>query len=215
MEFTKEFPDVNETLSAVETEEVKTPAFINVQTGWDDIQKFMMTGDINQDYILRGMKIRIKDEDCYRIKEVEPVVYQLYEQYEEYADSAAMGAKRPVFGPGSFVGVEDVFTVDQKAFKKNGEIVLKFSDGFSETDLSQEHPNLFKVDFVIADASDNFSDNDEIKSGFIWNSISRANNNAPNTSLYQSISQVLREPRMNPKRDRKVLYTVYIQMLPF
>ncbi len=215
MEFTREFPDVNETLSAVETEEVKTPAFINVQTGWDDIQKFMMTGDIDQDYILRGMKIRIKDEDCYRIKEVEPVVYQLYEQYEEYADSAAMGAKRPVFGPGSFVGVEDVFTVDQKAFKKNGEIVLKFSDGFSETDLSQEHPNLFKVDFVIADASDNFSDNDEIKSGFIWNSISRANNNAPNTSLYQSISQVLREPRMNPKRDRKVLYTVYIQMLPF
>lgn len=215
MEFTKKFPEVNPALSAIETPEVKDHVFIDVQLAWDDIEKYLRTGDIDQDYILRGMSIQTKDEDCYRIKEIEPVVYQLYDQYVQYADSAAVEGHLPVFDKDEFEGVEEVFAIDKKAFKKNGEVILKLSDDFSFSDLSQEHDNLFKVDFVIVDAEDNFSNNEEINSGFMWNSISRANNNAKNTSLYQSISQVLREPKMNPKRDRKVIYTVYIKMLPY
>ena len=214
MKFSKNFPDVNPTLSATETP-VKNCVFVDAQLKWDDMEKFMTLGDLDQDYILRGMFLDVKDEDCYRIKEVEPVVYQLYDQFAEYSDSASVDAKRPVFNATDFEKVEDVFAIDKKAFQKNGEIVLKLCDDFSYSELAQDHDNLFKIDFVIVDAQDNFSDNEDINTGFVWNSIARSNNNAKNTSLYQSISQVLREPKMNPKKDRKVIYTVYLKTLPY
>lgn len=214
LSFSKKFPDINPTLSAIESP-VKNSVFIDVQLGWDDIQKYMMTGDLEQDYILRGMKLDIKKEDCYRIKEVEPVVYQLYKPYAEYADSASIKTNRPKFEKDDFEEVDDLFEIDSKAFKKNNEIVLKFDSGFDYKELSSNHENLFKIDFVVEDAEDNFSGNDEISCGFIWNSISKAQNHDKNTSLYQSISQVLREPRMNPKKEHKVIYTVYVKTPAF
>ena len=214
MSFSKDFPKVNPTLSAIESP-VKNSVFVDVQLSWDDIQQYMMTGDLDQDYILRGMFLNVKNEDCYRIKEIEPVVYQLYPQYAEYADSAMINAKRPKFDKEDFEVADNIFEIDNKAFKKNGELALKLSKNFDFSELSSEHNNLFKVDFAIEDAEDNFSDNEEIFSGFIWNSISKAQNHAKNTSLYQSVTQVLREPKMNPKKDHKVVYTIYINTPAF
>ena len=211
VEFSRDYPEINPTLSAVEHEEVEDCTLIDIQFPWKDMLEYMRTKDIEQDYFLRGIRLKNNDSDCYRIKEVVPVVYQLYDPYVEYADSLAVDGALPRFAKGAFKQVRDVFAVDRDALARDGEIILKIYDDFSERDLSFEHDNLFKIDFVVTDAKENFSDNDVLRNAFIWNSISKSNNHAPNTSLYQSIALVLREPRMNPKYDQKVVYSVYVK----
>ena len=105
-----------------------------------------------------------------------------------------------------------MFSIDEDLFEETGEIVLCIDEDFDGIGdaLSTETPNLLKVDFVITEASDNFSDKEEFNAAFKWNSISAAQGYAPNTSIYESISQVIKDPYFNPARNESVIYTVYI-----
>ena len=212
--FSKKFPVINPTLSATETP-VKNNVFIDTALEWDDILKYMRTEDIDEDYFLRGLSVNNLSEECFAIKKIKAVVYQLYDQYQEFSDSVAIGGHLPQFKPDEFEELENIFEIDDKLLKKKGEIAIKIHEDFDGEDLSTEHNNLLKVDLVIDEADDNFSDNSDMKDGFIWNSISAANNHAPNTSLYQSISQVLRDPKMNPEKSHKPFFTFYIQTPKF
>lgn len=178
----------------------------SIDVAWSDMENLL--SDEN-DYILRGLKVDTKKEDAYKVKEVKPVVYQLYEPYNEYVDSLSLSEKRIRADVSSLPELDDVFELDEKVFEKTGEIVLKLDDEYFDA-LSSEHENILRVDFVVDEAVDNFTRNEELNCGFKWTSIARSNGNALNTSIYQSISQVVSEPSMNPARNKKVIATIYL-----
>ena len=180
---------------------------------WKDMYRYLMGGDIDQTYVLRGLFVDNTESDSYKIEEVKPVVYQISEEYQAYCDSVYMEKMPKVVRKLS--KVEDVFEIDDEIFEETGEIVLKLDDDFDGVGntLSYDHPNLLRVDFVVSEAEDNFSDNSSLNSAFKWQSISAANGHAENTSIYQSISLVLKDPDMNPEKREVVLYTVYLSTM--
>ena len=204
------YPVINATVSP--SENTKIDNGVDVQeyyTSWSDMTKFMTDGDIDYTYILRGLYVNNNEANSYKITKVKPVVYQLYPEYEAFCTSKAMGEALPKAN--KFKKVKDVFEIDEDIFEETGEIVLKLKSGFDGAgDLSYDHPNLLKVDFVVTDAENNFTHNYDLNSAFKWKSISAAQGHAENTSLYESISLVLQNPKLNPKKRDVVLYTVYI-----
>ena len=205
------YPVINATVSPSE-ENTKIENGIDVQeyyTKWKDMTNYMTEGDINQTYILRGLYVNNEESSSYKITKIKPVVYQLYPEYEAFCNSKYLGEELPKAG--KFKQVKNVFEIDEDIFEETGEIVLKLKEGFDGAgDLSYDHPNLLKVDFVVTDAENNFTRNEDVNSAFIWKSISAAQNHSENTSLYESISLVLQNPKLNPKKREVVLYTVYI-----
>ncbi len=208
----KDYPDINEAVSPVK-DNCKMAAGFELQEygmGWSDIKDFLDTDDISLGYVTRGLFVEKSESDCYRITELKPVVYQVYDAYQEYCDSTYAEGSIPSFR--KLRKVEDVFEIDEDIFEETGEIVLKLDDDFDGVGdaLSSETPNLLKVDFVIDEAEDNFSGNEELNAAYKWNSISAAQGHSMNTSVYESIAQVIRDPQMNPSGKGKVIYTIYI-----
>lgn len=206
--------DINESLSPVEDNCSVYPTF-EIQeyaVQWKDIKKFLATGSLKERYITRGIFVDLSDFDGYEIEEIEPVVYLFAEDYQEYVDSVSVSAKVTPHVK-KLVQVKDVFAIDKRSFEDDGEIVLtldKNFDGVGYT-LSSDWPNLLKVDFVVTKVSDNFSSNDDLNSAFQWRSISSAQGGAMNTSILESISQVLKDPDMSPvDKESAVLYTIYL-----
>ena len=77
--------------------------------------------------------------------------------------------------------------------------------------LADGNPNLLKVDFVVTDAEENLSGNDEMASVFRWQSIQSINEGRFNTSFYESIRQALINDGVNPRnRKNNVIYTIYL-----
>lgn len=210
----KDYPDMNLAVSPM-GENCVCNTLLEVQEwgiSWKDAYKWLGDQDMDIDdrYLFRGLFVDRFVSDCYKIEEVEPVVYQLYDAYQEFCDSTYMEGRLPVAG--KLKEIKDVFSIDEDIFEETGEIVLCIDEDFDGIGdaLSTETPNLLKVDFVITEASDNFSDKDEFNAAFKWNSISAAQGYAPNTSVYESISQVIKDPYFNPARNEAVIYTVYI-----
>ena len=205
-----EYPIINSAVSP--SENTKIDKGIDIQeyyTKWSDMAKYMTDGDIDQTYILRGLYVKNNEANSYKIEEIKPVVYQLYPEYETYCNSKALGEALPKAK--KYKKVDDVFEIDEDIFEETGEIVLKLEDDFDGVGgLSFEHPNLLRVDFVVTEAKNNFTRNDDLNYAFKWKSISAAQGHAENTSLYESISLVLQNPKLNPKKREMVLYTVYI-----
>ena len=204
------YPVINEALSPSENTKIENG--IDIQEyylSWKDMTKYLTEGDINYTYILRGLYIDNSEANSYKIEDITPVVYQLYPAYEEYCNCMAIGDSLPK--PKKFKKVENVFEIDEDIFEETGEIVLKLEDNFDGAgDLSFDHPNLLKIDFVVTDAENNFTNNEDLNYAFKWKSISAAQGHAENTSLYESISQVLQSPKFNPKKREVILYTVYL-----
>lgn len=202
------YPVINATVSPSENTKIENG--IDVQeyyTKWSDMAKYMTEGDIDQTYILRGLYVNNEESSSYKITKIKPVVYQLYPEYEAFCNSKYLGEELPKAG--KFKQVKNVFEIDEDIFEETGEIVLKLKEGFDGAgDLSYDHPNLLKVDFVVTDAENNFTRNEDVNLAFRWESISK--DCLENTSLYESISQVLQSPKLNPKKREVVLYTVYI-----
>ncbi len=176
---------------------------------WDDMAAYLKEGDIEDTYILRGLFVDNSEANSYKMEEITPVVYQLYPEYQAYYDSFTLGTALPKAK--EFKELKELFVIDEDIFEETGEIVMKLHpdfDGYG--DLSAEHPNLLKVDFVITEAENNFTKNEDLSEAFTWNSISAANGHAKNTSLYESISQILKSSKNNPAKRKVVLYTVYI-----
>ena len=204
------YPIINDAVSASENTKVQDGIdFQEYYLSWSDMQSYLTEGDIEYTYILRGLYIDNKVSHSYKIEEITPRVYQLYPEYEKYYNSKLVGeATQPKAG--KFKLVKDVFEIDEDTFEETGEIVLKLKSGFDGGDLSYEHPNLLRVDFVVTEAKNNFTRNSDVNEAFIWKSISAAQGHADNTSLYESISQVLHDPKMNPERREVVLYSLYL-----
>lgn len=208
----KDYPDINPSLSPVE-DNCKAVEGFEMQEygmGWSDIKDFLEGEDLDVRYVFRGLFVDRTESDCYKITEIKPVVYQVYNAYQEYADSVYAEGRIPSLG--RLKEVRDVFEIDEDIFEQTGEIVLCLDDDFDGVGnrLSDETPNLLKVDFVIDEAEDNFTSNPALCDAYKWNSISAAQNHALNTSIYESISQVIKDPQMNPQGKGKIIYTVYI-----
>lgn len=212
MKFIKDYPNINESLSPV-SDKCQATAGFEVQEygmGWKDIRSFLDGEDVDIRYVFRGLFVDRSESDCYRIDEVKPVVYQIYDAYKEFCDSTYAEGRLPKIE--KLRQVKDVFEVDEEIFEETGEIVLcldKNFDGVGDA-LSNEVPNLLKVDFVVEEAEDNFSSNEELCAAYKWNSISAAHANAQNTSIFESISQVIKDPQMNPETRHRVIYTIYM-----
>lgn len=204
------YPVINATVSPSENTNIENGIdFHEYYTKWSDMAKYMTEGDIDQTYILRGLYVNNEMSSSYKITKIKPVVYQLYPEYEAFCNSKYLGEELPKVK--KFKKVKNVFEIDEDIFEETGEIVLKLKEGFDGAgDLSYDHPNLLKVDFVVTDAENNFTRNEDVNSAFRWKSISAAQKHSENTSLYESISQVLQNPKLNPKKRDVVLYTVYI-----
>ena len=210
----KDYPDMNLAVSPMR-ENCVCNTLLEVQEwgiSWKDMYSWLGDQDMSIDdrYLFRGLFVDRFVSDCYKIEEVEPVVYQVYDAYQEFCDSTYTEGSLPVAG--RLKEIKDVFSIDEDLFEETGEIVLCIDEDFDGIGdaLSTETPNLLKVDFVITEASDNFSDKEEFNAAFKWNSISAAQGYAPNTSIYESISQVIKDPYFNPARNEAVIYTVYI-----
>lgn len=208
--FSKSYPEINPSLSAV-PDNCTAISGVEVQEygiGWKDIKNFLDGDDIDIRYVFRGLFLDRKDSDCFRIKEVKPVVYSVYEQYQNFCDSSYTGGCVPPLK--KLTQVKGVFEIDEDIFEETGEIVLCIDDDFDGVGnaLSADMPNLLKVDFVVDEVENNFSGNEELCNSFKWNSISSAQNYAQNTSVYESINQVIQDPLMNPAG--KVIYSLYI-----
>lgn len=206
--------DINESLSPVEDNCTIYPTY-EIQeyaVSWKDIKSYLATGSLKERYLTRGIFVNLSEADGYKIEEIEPVVYLIAEDYQEYVDSAAVSAKAMPRAKKS-TQVKDVFSIDKHSFEDDGEIVLtldKDFDGVGNT-LSSDWPNLLRVDFVVTKVSDNFSSNEELNSAFQWRSISSAQGGAMNTSILESVSQVLKDPDMSPvDKETAVLYTIYL-----
>ena len=208
----KDYPDMNLAVSPMR-ENCVCNNLLEVQEwgiSWKDMYSWLGDQDMSIDdrYLFRGLFVDRFVSDCYKIEEVEPVVYQVYDAYKEFCDSTYTEGSLPVAG--RLKEIKDVFSIDEDLFEETGEIVLCIDEDFDGDALSTETPNLLKVDFVITEASDNFSDKEEFNAAFKWNSISAAQGYAPNTSIYESISQVIKDPYFNPARNEAVIYTLYI-----
>lgn len=208
----KDYPDMNLAVSPMR-ENCVCNNLLEVQEwgiSWKDMYSWLGDQDMSIDdrYLFRGLFVDRFVSDCYKIEEVEPVVYQVYDAYQEFCDSTYTEGSLPVAG--RLKEIKDVFSIDEDLFEETGEIVLCIDEDFDGDALSTETPNLLKVDFVITEASDNFSDKEEFNAAFKWNSISAAQGYAPNTSIYESISQVIKDPYFNPARNEAVIYTLYI-----
>lgn len=208
----KDYPIINGPLSPM-AEHCICNSLLELQAWglpWKDVRKMLGNHDmgIEHCFLFRGLFVDRFASDCYKIEEIEPVVYQVYDEYMKYCDTTSI----EVPTVGSLKEVKGVFEIDEDIFEETGEIVLCVDEDFYEKsgELSTQTPNLLKVDFVITEASDNFSDKDEFNAAFKWNSISAAQGHAPNTSIYESISQVIKDPYFNPARNEAVIYTVYI-----
>ena len=206
----EDYPVINEAVSPSENTRIEDGLDIQeYYLAWSDMAKYLTDGDIDYTYILRGLYVNNSDFNSYKIEEIKPVVYQLYPAYEEYCNSKNLGetpskAKK-------FKRVDDVFEVDEDIFEETGEIVLKLDSDFDGAgDLSYDYPNLLRIDFVVTEAENNFTQNEDLNSAFRWKSISAAQGHAENTSLYESISLVLEKPQFNPQKRGVVLYTVYL-----
>ena len=213
VKFIKEYPDINPALSPVPENCSKT-AVLDLQeygVDWGDTYSFLDKDyNIKDRYVFRGLFVDRLASDCYRINEIKPRVYQLYDAYKEYCDSVVVEGALPKMP--RLKEVKDVFDIDEDLFEETGEIVLCLDRDFDGVgnELSSETPNLLKVDFVITEASDNFSNNSDLNNNYKWKSISSAQGHAENTSIYESISQVIKGPEMNPSKNEAVIYTVYL-----
>lgn len=211
--FAKIYPDINVALSPVE-DNCRMDALVDIQeygVDWSDMYAYLDKDyHIKDKYVLRGLFVDKLPSDCYKIEEIEPVVYQMYDAYQEYCDSVYVEGAHPKAR--QLKEVKDVFDIDEDIFEETGEIVLCLDDDFDGVGnmLSSETPNLLKVDFVIKEVSDNFSNNPDLNGNYRWNSISAAQGHAENTSIFESISQVIKDPYMSPVRNGAVIHTVYI-----
>lgn len=194
--------------SAVSSQKVGDSVYV-LYSSWKDMATYLTEGNIDDIYILRGLFVDNKVANAYKIEDITPVVYQIYPEYTKYYDSKMLAEETQPKAK-KFDKVKDVFEIDEDVFEETGEIVLKLKSDFDGGNLSYDHPNLLRVDFVVSDAKNNFTRNDDLREAFVWKSISAAQGNAENTSLYESISQVLQNPKLNPKKREVVLYSVYL-----
>ena len=213
--FAKNYPEINPSLSP-NPEVTRHNQKLDVEeyfVSLSDIHKYLAGNDLETNYLFRGLFVNNSSSDCYAVKEIDAVVYQIYDEYSTYCDSLAVNGNRPEIVPlTKLKKVKNIFKIKEEIFEETGEDVLMLDEDFDEVGdrLSSKHGNLLRVDIVVSEAKDNFTDNPDLNSCFRWTSMSSVHSGMENTSIFQSISQVVSDPVMNPETNKKVIYTVYI-----
>lgn len=220
--FAEGYPLVNECLSLNSGTFVRGAGFEcqEYQTSWKDLYKYILADACDAmgnplkggDFVLKGLFLKNDENGCYKTVEIEPVVYHAYLPYQAMIDSLNSNATpQPA---GKLEKAEKIFVIDQAAFEKDGEIILRLDPDFDGSSLKADVPNLLKVDFVLKKSAENFSQNEAVNRNFQWVSISSRNDGKNNTSLFQSINQLLLDPTLNPSsREDAIIYTIYISTL--
>ena len=125
--FAEDYPNINQALSP-NPETTRRNSVMDVQEyllSWSDMNSYLKTGSINEDYIFRGLFVNNRDENSYKINKVDAVVYQIYDQYTEFCDSLALEGTLPAAVPVSKLKkVKNVFKVNDGIFEETGEIFL-------------------------------------------------------------------------------------------
>ena len=220
--FDETYPQVNDALSRNEAKSVVNANFEveEFQTGWGDIYSYIKANAMDAmgnplpkgDYIMKGIYLKSDESDAFKIKNIEAVTYNIYPSYVELRDSIASNGKLPKCYTGE--KLSKVFVVDEDIFSKTGEIVLRLDPDFDGSTLSSTGPNLLKVDLVVKKSEENFYSNPTVSQNFRWVSISSRNQGRDNTSLYESIRQILIDPQMLPENNSEnIVYTLYLNTL--
>ena len=120
----KDYPDMNLAVSPMR-ENCVCNTLLEVQEwgiSWKDMYSWLGDQDMNIDdrYLFRGLFVDRFVSDCYKIEEVEPVVYQVYDAYQEFCDSTYMEGRLPVAG--RLKEIKDVFSIDEDLFEETGEM---------------------------------------------------------------------------------------------
>lgn len=220
--FDSSYPIVDQNLS-LNTDSRMTPAKdgIDMQeymTDWKNINKYLLAEAVNAMGnpvpgglpLLRGIYLKATPSDAYKVTGVDVKVYQLTPAYMQYLDSVQADGR--LLPAEAFEEVRDLLTINKKVFEESGEIMLQLDEKMDGTTLLADgNPNLLKVDFVVTDAEENLSGNDDMAGMFKWQSIQSVNEGRFNTSFYESIRQALINDGVNPRnRKNNVIYTIYL-----
>ena len=189
--------------------------FQEYQIEWTDIVEYIQfatdptTGAQLEggDFVLRGIFIDTKSLEYFTIEDIEVKTYNVFDAFRSFEDSS--------FSPKSdeLIEIKELFSIDEVAFQKTGEVVLKVHKNFNGIGLNTkadcpQKENLFKVDIVISRAKDNFTERKQEFNVFKFTSI----DGNQNESIYQSIKNTLEVDGINPKKVNKgILYTIYIK----
>ena len=193
--------------------------FQEYQIGWKDIVEFIQNAtDPNTgtpipggDFVLRGIFVDTKKLNYFTIEELDVKVYNAYDTFRTYEDVSYASKTTDL------KKIEELFTIDNDAFKKNGEIVMKIHKNFNGTGLNNEDgetckENLLKVDIVIKKAENNFDEKNSEFDIFKFVSIDQRTNGMVNESIYQSIRNTLQDESINPQKvNNGIIYTIYIK----
>ncbi|WP_300725960.1 hypothetical protein [uncultured Bacteroides sp.] len=220
--FDKTYPQINDALSMNEAVSSANNHYEveEFQTGWEDIYSYLKENAVDAmgnplpkgDFVMRGLFLKSSDSDAFKISELDVLTYNVYPSYAELRDSITNNGAMPKCTLGE--PLSKVFVIDEDIYKKTGEIVLRLDPDFDGSSLSSEGPNLLRVDIVVKKSEENFTTNPQLAQNFKWTSISARNAGRENTSLYESIRQVLIDPQMHPENySDKVVYTFYLNTL--
>ncbi len=182
---------------------------------WNKIYKYLLDSAYDEngnpledgDYLVKGLFLNNGASEAFKVENVRIDAYNIGESFVNYETSKMLeeAPSRCVLPMKA-----KLFKIDKALFDETGEIAIML-DKDNIYDGLDAFPNLLKVDIVADRVVENFSQNNEINDRFQWMSISSAQGGNFNTSLYESIRQILLDPAMNPVQSKPaVLYTIYI-----
>lgn len=219
-----EYPVINVSLSPNTMLQLNGPRYDlqEYYTQWNKIYKYLLDNAYsekgepleNGDYVVRGLFVDNSNANAFKVSDIEVKTYNIGDDFEQY-QIAVINAEEneeeeTVLPKAGSPRDLKLFMFDRATFEKTGEIVLLLDKENRYEGLTSN--NLLKVDIVANKVEENFTQNNEINDRFQWQSIAGSQAGQFNTSLYESIRQVLLDPAMNPTNidGSKTIYTIYM-----
>ena len=144
---------------------------------------------------------------CYSIDEVGVRVYNINQEYMDYYQAKSGRSKTPKISLNSLYELENFMLVDNKTFKKNGNINILFNQQWFDPSVLEGNPNNYlKVDLIINKVSSTFN---EHQGFFEFESIVRPGE--MNNSVVASINQCINDADVIAKMTNQVVYSIYIK----
>lgn len=154
-----------------------------------------------------SMAINKNSFGCYSIDEVGIRVYNINQEYMDYYQAKSERLKMPKISLSSLYELENFMLVDNKTFKKNGNINILFNQQWFDPSVLEGNPNNYlKVDLVINKVSSTFN---EHQGFFEFESIVRPGE--MNGSVSASINQCINDAEVIERMTNQVIYSIYIK----
>lgn len=165
----------------------------------------------NGEKLIGGLKVNKNAFGCYRIKDVDVVVYNINADYFDIYNRIEMGEKvgKTQITPQT---LQNFIIVDSDEFQRHGNVDLYFDiENFApDGELDGKPFNYFKIDIVVKDL-ENILEN----SIDMFNFDSIVNAGQSNVSISESLKNCVFDPDILNKLKGKVLYTIYIKSNKF